>query len=710
MLFSKDKSQHTSLDIVLATDPVILRGTGADVEPGLLSGNVVLFLTEATSIKQITLQFRGKARLPQSLLEPHVLSGSHNVYVACQHDWSFLEGAKKQSHTLKPGRHFFPFQLTLGGSLPSSITTRANSGASMSYKLRATAVRSGITATNLTATCPVKILRTIAPAALEYQQTLEIENTWPEKLMYSIVLPHKAWAAGDDLTALMKFVPLAKGVRVLHVTTSINETTKTFARGARVEHTGTKYRAYHEIINGEAVPCDFLRIHQLQERHHHSTPSSTAPSPGASTSFLSHFQRQPRPDSVPSSSEPDTAGPSSARPSESNDTHPAFSSDEASASASSSQSVQPSEINDEDTCGEISTKIVIPLPATLTPSHPLDPILVSHRIRWSILIGNFDGHTSELRCSLPLHILDESLMDEARRSTAVTRRLLFGGPELREEEEEIELPSYPSHVRDRVASVFLPESAAIRVTNPWVQQHADPLFGSAIVAPPLGARTPASGLSTPSTQPSPLPDLSGSVPSLEWVNSELLLSQSDTIPTHTPPLSRVSTPPDSESASASGSSSRWQSQRVSRVNSRSGSPDHEMHVHAPNPTRPQQHELYTINMKPLTTLPHPFSHGYLPHSQSHPPARPHPPSRTHSVTGAVTNSGGNGGDSPRAISVAMLVTADPANGAELLHRAFTEVPTYDVASRGFLGGGPPPLDSMRGLPSYDEARESSLQQ
>lgn len=63
-----DKGQ-TSLDIVVNSDTLVLRGTGVDVAPALLSGNVVLYLSEATSIKEITLQFRGKARIPPSASE-----------------------------------------------------------------------------------------------------------------------------------------------------------------------------------------------------------------------------------------------------------------------------------------------------------------------------------------------------------------------------------------------------------------------------------------------------------------------------------------------------------------------------------------------------------------------------------------------------------------------------------------------------------------
>lgn len=61
-----------AVDINVASDQLILRGTGVDVEPALLSGNVVLNLTEPTSIKQINLLFRGKARVPSTSIEPYV--------------------------------------------------------------------------------------------------------------------------------------------------------------------------------------------------------------------------------------------------------------------------------------------------------------------------------------------------------------------------------------------------------------------------------------------------------------------------------------------------------------------------------------------------------------------------------------------------------------------------------------------------------------
>jgi len=65
LLKDKEKLQPT-LEVVVTDDVLCLRGPGTEVEPVLLSGNVVLYLPEDTDIKDITLHFRGKARLPQS--------------------------------------------------------------------------------------------------------------------------------------------------------------------------------------------------------------------------------------------------------------------------------------------------------------------------------------------------------------------------------------------------------------------------------------------------------------------------------------------------------------------------------------------------------------------------------------------------------------------------------------------------------------------
>jgi hypothetical protein len=59
------EKERSQIEIILDTPFVALRGsTGADVEPAALSGHVNLFLVEDTDIKEVSLHFRGKARIP----------------------------------------------------------------------------------------------------------------------------------------------------------------------------------------------------------------------------------------------------------------------------------------------------------------------------------------------------------------------------------------------------------------------------------------------------------------------------------------------------------------------------------------------------------------------------------------------------------------------------------------------------------------------
>ncbi|KAJ7723522.1 hypothetical protein B0H16DRAFT_1598335 [Mycena metata] len=656
------EKERPYVEVHLDNEYLCMQGTGNNVEPARLTGHVALYLAESTPIKEITLQFRGKARLPPSPHEPIQLNSSVHTYIVCNHDWSFLEGEKKHSHTLKAGRHFFPFQLQIGGSLPSSLSTTAFGGASVAYKLRANAVRPGLNS-NLQAVVPVYIMRS-------YQQTLEIENTWPEKLMYSIMIPHKAWAASDTLTAAVKFSPLVKGVGVVTVHTSIHETTKLHARGSIQEYTRVVASVKHEIVGGKAV--------ELPDRSRYPTP------PNAESSFYT-------PAGTPATSS-DVASTSYFAP---------LSSPVTEAGPSSREPVPEPEPTEEQGQDDVVTFISMAIPPSVSPTHSPDPISISHRLRWTILIMNPDGHTSQLRCSLPVHILDQRLLKEARAHTSATRRLLIGGAEVPPaDDEEIELPSYKAHVRDRVANMYLPEAATMRVTNPWMAASTSttpPIFSSS-----LGSH---SGHSSPLDYVlSHLPHAPGSGAStpLDWVNSELLLSmQAGSAPSSPPQPTSASLTSDSEPTSRAGS--RPSSNRPSRRTSRASSPErhnsdplpipvagpNETHVHSGNASR-NLHGVFNASMKPFTAL--------SPHWLSSSRSSSHTSLSSLSPTSSVHSTSEQQRHNQNRSRPLVLSDTDPV----LLQRAYTEVPDYDVAARGFIGGVPP-LSSMHGLPSYEEA-------
>lgn len=115
--------------------------------------------------------------------------GPRQTTILFERDWDFLEGDKTHPHTLKAGTHEWPFTVELDGSAPSSIS--ADTGhASIIYTFCATAVRPTFL-TNYVTSTSVNVVRAPSTEALEYQQTLDIENTWPEKIMYHIVCPQQ---------------------------------------------------------------------------------------------------------------------------------------------------------------------------------------------------------------------------------------------------------------------------------------------------------------------------------------------------------------------------------------------------------------------------------------------------------------------------------------------------------------------------------------
>jgi len=306
--------------------------------------------------------------------------------------------------------------------------------------------------------------------------------------MYAIMLPHKAWAAGDVLSAVFKLSPLMKGIVVQSIVSTLCETTKLYARGGVQEDSRVVLTARHDIINGKAVENDGMG------GSNQSSPwkvFGSAANPSSTEAHQGLEERQDEDDYSnrdivtfiklkipPSGHVLDTNG--SLTP--------------------NSQPNSPVATSSGFPFTQISaSELLLPSTTIVAPSHSLEPISISHRIRWSIYLKNRDGHISELRCSLPVVILDGRLLQESREISVPTRRLMLGsaglgrvgdewaigdgedglsgaiGDTSGEDDEFLppveadrELPSYTAHVGDRVANMFLPEAVTIRVTNPWV--------------------------------------------------------------------------------------------------------------------------------------------------------------------------------------------------------------------------------------------------
>ncbi|KAF7986909.1 hypothetical protein HWV62_12687 [Athelia sp. TMB] len=237
-------------------------------------------------------------------------------------------------------------------------------------------------------------------------------------------------------TALAKFSPLAKGALALSVVVTVQETTKVYGRAGVQENTRVVATARHEIVGHNAVSLEESHKRFRGSPSGSSTPAMAlapghhSPSSGSMLGYFAHHQ-------TPS-------------------TH-------------SSASI-PKEIYHNHVESDFNPNA---LAAQELNAHDVVTQLSISTSRCTILIVNHDGHTSELHCSLPLHLLNRRLLTEAQTATFQTHRLLLSGLDLSEaQRDEQELPSYRSHVYDRVANQYMLDAATRRITNPQAEHGA----------------------------------------------------------------------------------------------------------------------------------------------------------------------------------------------------------------------------------------------
>ncbi|GAA5879587.1 hypothetical protein JCM16303_003264 [Sporobolomyces ruberrimus] len=461
------------LEIALESSDLVLRGfTGDEFDPAVLNGEVILNLTHSTDLREVSLVFTGTAKVTWRDSSTH-----HHDHPLFFHDFNFLnpsshtiphQGKKEHHHvhTLKPGRHVFPFSLHVPGSLPASLRTYSGSGI-IEYKLKARAERPGITAADWKARRVVRVARGFGVDAVEYNQTLEIENTWPGKVMYSFTLPHKAFAAGDTIPVAVKFSPLAKGVRIVSLVTTIREHTTVYSKSSsHSEARDATVVKYNFIPDGSATAAGSStgnpppRIESAASLRSlggfHPSGMMTPQTPAFGSPFhggaMTPLESPGRSAATSRTSSP--GFPFNRR--QTGQGRFQIGADDESEDEEEQQTPHPAEEPEEDDGQDTEVDVVVDVqvPIWTAPTHTVHPVFVNHKIKWSAFIKNPDGHVSELRCALPIHILASALSEEAHLASQGSRNLLFGesGVLARSDVPQVDLPSYQDHVMDRVAN------------------------------------------------------------------------------------------------------------------------------------------------------------------------------------------------------------------------------------------------------------------
>ncbi|WQF83799.1 Putative arrestin-like, immunoglobulin E-set [Colletotrichum destructivum] len=225
--FSTVTGKHAAslFEIRLDNDFIVFRG-GEDESAGqILKGVVVLCLPTPLKIEDVHLRLTGTHRLSWDYSKT-AASGVSSQKVdktttLLQHRWApFVGGSGGKNTVLPAGNYEWPFEYTLPGNTPESVEGIPE--ASITYKLKATVAR-GKLAYDLHAYKALRIIRTLEPAALEFLHAMSVENIWPNKVDYSIIIPQKAVVFGATVPLQMRFTPLLKGLEMGDITVKMLE-------------------------------------------------------------------------------------------------------------------------------------------------------------------------------------------------------------------------------------------------------------------------------------------------------------------------------------------------------------------------------------------------------------------------------------------------------------------------------------------------------
>ncbi|CAK7246354.1 MAG: hypothetical protein STHCBS139747_007981 [Sporothrix thermara] len=214
----------TLFDIRLENDFIVFRGNEHEASGQLLKGVLAICVPSATKIEDIHMRLTGTQRLawtdpkvtPSGLTSTKV-DRSHTIL---NHQWPPFWGTPGKSAILEKGNYEFPFELLLPGDTCESVEGLHE--ASITYKLKATIAR-GKLAYDLHAYKHVRIVRTLESSALEFLHAMSVENIWPNKVEYSIVVPQKAVVFGSHIPLESRFTPLLKGLELGDITIKLIE-------------------------------------------------------------------------------------------------------------------------------------------------------------------------------------------------------------------------------------------------------------------------------------------------------------------------------------------------------------------------------------------------------------------------------------------------------------------------------------------------------
>lgn len=282
-------------------DVVVLKGPPNEAASALIAGKIVLSFVEPVAIKKLSLRLFADLRLNwiEHLESSTATYSKPTRYMkrVYEHIWDGLEAHTFASHQKKPhhtsflkrtlllllllaanvtpltgehvilpaGNHEVPFLVFLPGNTPELV--EGLPGGLLVYKLQASLDR-GKFSKRKTASRHIRVIRTLTPDAPELAETLSIDNSWPNKIDYTISTPTRAIAVGLICPVHFLLAPMLKGLRLGKITIKLVEYYLFSGQTTRVGHTNDR------VITETTIPAPPEEAYEWteEEAQQHADP------------------------------------------------------------------------------------------------------------------------------------------------------------------------------------------------------------------------------------------------------------------------------------------------------------------------------------------------------------------------------------------------------------------------------------------------------
>ncbi|KAF3917813.1 hypothetical protein ABW20_dc0104755 [Dactylellina cionopaga] len=231
----------TLFEIRLDEEVLVLRGDASEAPGVQLSGKIVLSCTEPINVKSLSI----KASCLQRFRINEVFNGPWGPSMKMFKGENILFSNRKApigERTIIPaGNHEYPFQWVLCGDAPESVEGFGEAG--ILWDLHAHLERSHF-----------RVIRTLPHTALEFSQTMAVENVWPNKVEYTVSTPSKAVVFGSYIPIEVRLTPLLKGLQISKISVALKEVYELTPNAKEV--TGTRHILEMEYPGWEDPPSE----------------------------------------------------------------------------------------------------------------------------------------------------------------------------------------------------------------------------------------------------------------------------------------------------------------------------------------------------------------------------------------------------------------------------------------------------------------------